>query len=789
MRSVRRSKLVICVGMFLLCVFRCVQSSLAQHASALPVDEMMKLRLPGAMSRLEFSPSGDRLVYVVRNRRQMKPNDIAEYAETGVPWFGFGGDLYLTNVKTGQSRKLTDGKGSNWMPAWSPDGRFIAFLSDRDGKGQAGLWIWDSSKDTIRKLSDTRVRLLGWPYLEWTPDSQKVLVTIVPEELSFEDYVQGMLRGKATEKNVLTSVPGSTETVYESRVGVPDGQSVPGSDPLNLGWTLRDLAVVDVATGQARTLVRGKKIGVFHISRDGSFVVYSSPQVFERPGSQQLVFDLRITDLSGHADKIVASGVRLASGGGFSVSPDGQYVGYWANQPPAKAGNLYVVEIGDGEARNLTHFEEDPKNDPAVSRPRSSNTPIPLWDSSSKYLYSIVGGDLWQSSVRDEHSKALAHIDHRTIVQLASRTENVLWTEALEKSTIVITRDPVEKQEGFYRIDLTNGKGEKLQERRECYTCLTSLQGRVLGIADDGGGFAYVAQDGQHPAEIWMTKRNLQDATRLTDLNPQLREYKMGVSKLIDWLSDDGEHLQGALRLPSDYQDGTRYPLVVIVYGGEFESNAINRFAGPLDGLPYFNPQLLATRGYAVLMPDAPLRVGTPMLDLARTVLPGVNRAIEMGIANPDRLGVMGHSKGGYSTLSLIVETKRFKAALESDGLGDLMGFYGQMDRSGAAFGTAMETGGLSMGGTPWEYRNRYIENSPILYLDRVDTPLLLVHGAEDTAVAPFLGDELFVDLSRLGKTVQYVKYDGEEHQLSKYSNQVDVANRMIRWFDRYLKK
>jgi dipeptidyl aminopeptidase/acylaminoacyl peptidase len=169
-----------------------------------------------------------------------------------------------------------------------------------------------------------------------------------------------------------------------------------------------------------------------------------------------------------------------------------------------------------------------------------------------------------------------------------------------------------------------------------------------------------------------------------------------------------------------------------------------------------------------------------------------VNKTIEMGVADQDRLGLMGHSYGGYSTLSLIVQTKRFKAAMDVDGLADLIGAYGAMQEGGAAFGTSIaEQGQGLMGGTPWQFLKRYLENSPIFYLDRVETPLLIVHGASDTTVPPFLGDEVFVGLRRLGKKVEYARYEGEGHSPSywSYANQVDFCNRMISWFDLYLER
>jgi dipeptidyl aminopeptidase/acylaminoacyl peptidase len=178
------------------------------------------------------------------------------------------------------------------------------------------------------------------------------------------------------------------------------------------------------------------------------------------------------------------------------------------------------------------------------------------------------------------------------------------------------------------------------------------------------------------------------------------------------------------------------------------------------------------------------------MLDLLKTVLPGVNKVIELGIADPERLGVMGHSYGGYSTLCLITQTNRFRAAVEADGEADLLAGYGGMDDRGTSYGIALEEEGQgAMGGTPWQFRDRYIENSPVFHLDRVETPLLIVHGGEDTAIRPFLGDEVFVDLRRLGKQVEYAKYLDEEHSplAWSYGNQLDFCQRMIEWFNDHL--
>jgi dipeptidyl aminopeptidase/acylaminoacyl peptidase len=128
-------------------------------------------------------------------------------------------------------------------------------------------------------------------------------------------------------------------------------------------------------------------------------------------------------------------------------------------------------------------------------------------------------------------------------------------------------------------------------------------------------------------------------------------------------------------------------------------------------------------------------KASTAAADLMKSTLPGVRKVVEMGIADPDRLGIMGHSNGGYSTLSLITQTTRFKAAIMNAGPSDLISFYGQMGKDGTSFGVALGES-FYIGGTPWDHRSKYIENSPVFFLDRVQTPLLIIHGGSDDAVS-----------------------------------------------------
>lgn len=774
MKTCRRSLLSLALAVLLPACVR------GQQTAPLPIGDLLDMREFGVFTPVQFSPDGQWVAYTARDNRKSSRYEISEYARNGVPSYANGTDIWIVNTVTHVARNLTGGEGANWCPAWSPDGRYLAFLSDRDNSKQAKVWVWKATTKVLRKLSDVPVRASK---IEWMPNSEEVLTTILPENLTAEGFAKRVLSsGSSTREHQEDRlVEGSTVTIYKSIVQQGDDKEV-NSDPWSLEGYLGDLALVDVATSSVRRLVRDIRVSKFVVSPSGADVAYSSPSRFEKPGSQQILWDLCVVSISSHQVRVLASNVRFDyDGASFTWSPDSSRLAYLTGGPlETKIGtsDCYLVDLKAGIARNVTMFAQQG----LLYKQRS-----PLWDADGQFIYVIRDGSIWKTNVRQGKAHELVTIARHRVVELVAQGKNQLWSPDGGRSTVVLTLDSETKESGFYRVELENGEAEKLLENRQCYTCVNTDEHTSSSPNDKR--IVYFSQDAQHHDDLWHADSGFRNPVRLTRLNPQFDEYKMGAVRLIDWLSDDGERLHGALLLPVGYQEGKRYPLIVWVYGGSSLSNLLDEFG--LAGSGPFNMQLLATRGYAVLLPDSPGHVGTPMFDISKTVLPGVNKAIEIGIADADRLGVMGHSNGGYSTLALIVQTKRFKAAIEINGMGDLVGDYGEMDEAGIAFATSnLEHGQDALGGTPWETRERYIENSPIFFLDRIETPLLIVHGGDDTTVPPFLGDEIFVALRRLGKEVEYAKYKGEGHSpiYWSYANQVDLCSRIIAWFDHYLK-
>ncbi len=751
-----------------------LSTSTRGQLAPLPVSSALGVKEIADGSTLELSPDEKWLLYSSRDNR--RSGKAEQHSRSGVSWSGIGVDLLLLNLTTGETKNLTEGKGSNWAASWSPDGRYVAFLSDRDKTEEARFWVWDARMDSLRKVSDVRAQTFE---IQWMPDSKQILLAVLPESSSPEEYINRM-RGpqKAASDVAEPGVPGSSVTVYNSRQAGQSSGAEPGLDPWSLDEYSRDLALLDVSTGILTRLTRGQRVAKYIPSPDGSCVALTSPKGFEKPGSQQVLWDLIVVSLKTNKERVLASDREFDFGvDPFSWSPDSSRLVYETGGPNAENGDYFVLDVKRGTQQRIASF----------LRKRSGADQPPVWDGNGQFVYFIRDGALWKAYSDHENPVQLAKIVGRTVRELVLRGKNQVWSIDGGATTIALTYDDESKQSGFYRIDLRTGQSARLLEKGECYTCVNTSQ-HVFAFPDTGR-LAYFVASAQHDNDVWVADYAFHNTRRLTTLNPQFENYRMGAARMVAWRSADGDLLHGALLLPSSYEEGKRYPLIAWVYGGALESNNLTQFG--LSPGPVLNFQLLATRGYAVFLPDAPQHLGTPMLDLAKTLLPGIDKLVDLGIADPDRLGIMGHSYGGYTVLSLIVQTHRFKAAVEMDGYGDAIACYGEMDSHGSVYGMAIQESGQGlMGGTPWAFRDRYIENSPIFYFDRVDTPLLIVHGSEDSAVASSLGDEVFVALRRLGKEVEYAKYAGEGHGLLEwsYANQVDLDNRMIRWFDEHLK-
>jgi dienelactone hydrolase len=286
--------------------------------------------------------------------------------------------------------------------------------------------------------------------------------------------------------------------------------------------------------------------------------------------------------------------------------------------------------------------------------------------------------------------------------------------------------------------------------------------------------------------DLWTSGLDFRDMRRLTDANPLQREVAWGTVELVEWRSADGIPLQGRLIKPDGFDPRRRYPMLVHFY--ERMSQNLHRYSAPQPGTSP-NPALYVSHGYLWFEPDIVYRQGYPGQSALNCVVPGVQALVARGYADPGAIGIAGHSWGGYQVAYLITATTMFAAAEAGAPVSNMISAYG-----GIRWGTGMsrqfqyEQTQSRIGGTPWQYPLRFIENSPIFFADKVSTPLLMLHNDNDGAVPWNQGVEYFMALRRLDKECYLFNYVGEDHGLRKRQNQRDWSRRMLEFFDHHLR-
>jgi len=311
-----------------------------------------------------------------------------------------------------------------------------------------------------------------------------------------------------------------------------------------------------------------------------------------------------------------------------------------------------------------------------------------------------------------------------------------------------------------------------------------------LAKAERGDRVVFTRQTFAEFPDLWTSGdvASIAKAAQVTNANPQLVDYAWGRRVLVDFTNAKGQRLQGTLALPANYQAGKKYPMIVYFY--EKVSQQHHQFSMPVyDDRPHFSAY--ASDGYLVFMPDIVYEEGKPGSSALDCVTSGVKKVIELGYADPQRIGIQGHSWGGYESSFIITQTDMFKAAVIGAPPADLVSMYDQLYKNtGTVNNGIFELGQVRMGAekNPWSAHALYESQSPVHQVQNIKTPFLILQGTDDGAVDWLQGVELYNAARRFGKNVILLSYPGENHHLAKKENTKDFQVRMKQYFDHYLK-
>jgi dienelactone hydrolase len=401
-------------------------------------------------------------------------------------------------------------------------------------------------------------------------------------------------------------------------------------------------------------------------------------------------------------------------------------------------------------------------------------------DDTSVILYDKF--DLWQVSPDGAHATKLTdgaadQVRHR-YVKLNPRDEFIDTDQPIYLSLFGIWT----KKSGYARLN--PGASGPFKEEHLIWLDKSVAQ---LGKARDADVFEYVEQTFTESPNAFVGGPDLKAPKQVTKTNPLQGNFAWGKEELIDYKNSHGEHLQGALYYPAGYDPSKKYPMIVYMY--EKLSDGLHQYSAPSER-NYYNVGAVTSHGYFMLEPDIVFRPRDPGISVVDCVTSAVKRVIQMNVIDPKKVGVMGHSWGGFDSVYLATHTTDFfAAAVAGAPITDLVSNYGNHHwSSGIAETDHIETGQQRMEVPLYEDLQAYIRNSAVFGVQNMTTPLLIEVGDSDGTVFFHQGVELYNIARRAKKNVVLLEYAGEDHGLRKKPNQIDYQRRIFAWFGHYLK-
>lgn len=331
------------------------------------------------------------------------------------------------------------------------------------------------------------------------------------------------------------------------------------------------------------------------------------------------------------------------------------------------------------------------------------------------------------------------------------------------------------------------GYGRASRPGREVETLVYGPR-RYTGLskADDAEVYMYQVQSFEDSPDVFVGGARLADATRVTHTNPFQDEYHWGRAELVEFTNTWGDTLQGSLYYPAGYVEGERYPMIVYIYEIRAQDVRSYQVASERD---YYDFQAWVQNGYFVFQPDIVYRDRDPGVSAKAALEPAVARVVETGMVDPDRVGLIGHSWGGYQTTYMSTVSDVFAAAVAGAPLTNLFSMYLSVYwNSGGTDARIFEISQGRMEVPFWEDEEAYRRNSPVFNIESMTTPLLMAQGTEDGAVDFNQGVEFYNAARRADKDFVFLVYNGENHGFAQEPNQRDYHRRIIEWFGHYLK-
>ncbi len=693
-----------------------------------------------------FEPSTGRIRTLVSEQARFQ----------GLNWRDGSRDLALFRVDPDSARGDTTFAVLAWRGA------------DRDGARPTVL-----SGDFVPVGGEGRWRVSDFRGLRWAEDGSRVFVGIQPRDGADEEAADEEEEGEARRPAAGGSGGGGADSVPGLEIWhardidpVPQQRLRANQDRRRSAlsaWVLGDAPPVYLggdARGESVTILPGERRGV----------VLDEDRWGEERMFGPIFRDVSVVDVATGARTPVRERVEFYQG----ASPSGRYLLFWADD------HFHLHDLDRGETRVLTEGVDAVFTNQEVDVVVQQKPPYGVggWTEGDEHLLVYDRLDIWRIRVDGRGAERLTRgaedgIRHR-LVRLDPDQD--AWPRG--GPWVVSLFGDRTKESGWG--ELRPGRSVEVMAFEE------RGLGR-LSRSDDGRRALWVSQRYDDPPTLHLGDARMGGRRDLLQVNAFVRdEYHWGRAELLDFDNGWGVPLQAILHYPADFEPGRQYPMVVYHY--ERLSQGLHNWVNPSDRSAY-NITALVQNGYFVLQPDIVYRPRDPGRSAMATFDPALDAALATGHVDPARIGIMGHSWGGYQTTFAVTQTDRFAAAVAGAPLTNLISMYLSFYwNSGSTDARIFEISQGRMEVPWWEDYEAYVANSPVHHIQNMNTPLLMAFGTEDGAVEFNQGVEFYNAARRAGKDFVLLVYEGENHSLARRPNQVDYHRRTLEWFNHYLK-
>jgi len=686
--------------------------------------------------------------------------------------------LQWMNLSGGETRHIWPCKGQDGKPgnyAFDEAGKQIAFMVEKKKGNQPVYELW-----YYKPGMDTPVCLIN----NETPSLETGLVPVnrSPKFSADGNQIFFGLRPLETRQ----PKPGATQVDIWSYTDTE-------LQPIQLMESKQDIgysAVIDITE---KKVIRLEQEDERIVGHSDSFVLVEhalgNNGIYEADWNLAAQLSYWLVSLKDGSRKLIRDHI-VNPQGGVELSPGGRWIIYY----DFGRKDYFSYETTTGITRNITKGSHAVWTDEDNDNPEDQLVWVPwrrtwLWRDGDLLIYDNY--DIWRVDPAGVHPPLNLtngygrrhRIKFEWMDEGSRLGDTVLRSEA---SLVLSAFNTINKDRGFYR--------KTLDTRGDPDSCV--MGPFVFGQWDGHGTYNYPPlkakeadvylmsrMSANEAPNYWLT-RDCKHFMALTHVQPQ-KDYNWMKTELVHWKTLDGSISSGILYTPENFDPQKKYPLIFDYY--ERRSDELNLYIRPHASEDRINIPWYVSHGYLVFTPDIHYKKGQPGQSAYNAVVSAAHYLAGKSWVDARKMGIQGHSFGGYETNYIITHSKLFAAACSASGISDLMGLYGSTSRGGYYVYWAERAQGR-LGASPWQIPDLYISNSPIFKADQVSSPLLMMSNAGDNNVPFAQGVEFFTALRRLGKRVWMLQYDEGSHSLERGEGAEDYSIRMFQFFNHYLK-